>query len=236
MNPNLRTIFLVTRQPLLIAGFRELLHWAGLGAEHSVLLPEELPQRLDTASRCLVIVDADTPVDWQTLGTAMRVSPESLFVLSCGQVTPEFAQAAVQSGVHGLVSSKLPIEEASQTLLQICHGERKFRWETGQQRPATISARLTRREQQVLALVMNGYKNREIAARLHTKEGSIKVYLHHIFRKTGSRSRYELALRARDAEWRPEPQWSAEAMAGEAPSFDATWMLTEAGTAASRGA
>jgi len=53
---------------------------------------------------------------------------------------------------------------------------------------------LTTREQQVLELVEQGYKNKEIAVDLGIRPGTVKIHLKHIFEKTGVRGRYGLAL------------------------------------------
>ncbi len=53
---------------------------------------------------------------------------------------------------------------------------------------------LTSREQQVLELVEQGYKNKEVAADLGIQPGTVKIHLKHIFEKTGVRGRYGLAI------------------------------------------
>ncbi len=53
---------------------------------------------------------------------------------------------------------------------------------------------LTSREQQVLELVEQGCKNKEIAQELGIRPGTVKIHLKHIFEKTGIRGRYGLAL------------------------------------------
>jgi two-component system nitrate/nitrite response regulator NarL len=53
---------------------------------------------------------------------------------------------------------------------------------------------LTPREQQVLELVEQGLKNKEIARELGIRPGTVKIHLKHIFEKTGVRGRYGLAL------------------------------------------
>ena len=53
---------------------------------------------------------------------------------------------------------------------------------------------LTAREQQVLELVEQGFKNKEIARELGIRPGTVKIHLKHIFEKTGVRGRYGLAL------------------------------------------
>ena len=53
---------------------------------------------------------------------------------------------------------------------------------------------LTRREEDVVRLVADGLKNREIAQRLKVKEHSIRNYIYRIFEKLGVSSRVELIL------------------------------------------
>lgn len=53
---------------------------------------------------------------------------------------------------------------------------------------------LTPREQQVMELVEQGCKNKEIATELGIRPGTVKIHLKHIFEKTGVRGRYGLAL------------------------------------------
>ncbi|MEA3059978.1 MAG: two-component system, NarL family, nitrate/nitrite response regulator NarL [Sphingomonadales bacterium] len=55
---------------------------------------------------------------------------------------------------------------------------------------------LTRRERELIELVRQGLKNRDIATELGVTEGTVKVYLHAIFDKLQVENRTELALRA----------------------------------------
>lgn len=55
---------------------------------------------------------------------------------------------------------------------------------------------LTKREEEVVRLVADGLKNREIAQTLQVKEHSIRNYVYRIFEKLGVSSRVELTLYA----------------------------------------
>jgi DNA-binding NarL/FixJ family response regulator len=59
---------------------------------------------------------------------------------------------------------------------------------------ARVRDRLTPKEMQIVALVVQGCKNREIAEKLDTKEQVIKNYLRSVYDKTGVSDRLELAL------------------------------------------
>ena len=53
---------------------------------------------------------------------------------------------------------------------------------------------LSVREEQVVALIRLGKRNKEIAFELHLTEGTIKEYLNRIYRKVGVSNRTGLAM------------------------------------------
>ncbi len=59
---------------------------------------------------------------------------------------------------------------------------------------ARVRDRLTPKEMQIVALIVQGCKNKDIASQLNTKEQVIKNYLRSIYDKTGVSDRLELAL------------------------------------------
>lgn len=61
---------------------------------------------------------------------------------------------------------------------------------------ASAAPSLTKRERELVDLVRQGLRNRDIAAQLGVTEGTVKVYLHAIFEKLGVDNRTELAMRA----------------------------------------
>jgi DNA-binding NarL/FixJ family response regulator len=69
------------------------------------------------------------------------------------------------------------------------------RTNAAKQRASSLPA-LTPRERELVELVRQGLRNRDIAAKLGVTEGTVKVYLHSIFDKLGVGSRTELAIRA----------------------------------------
>jgi two-component system, NarL family, nitrate/nitrite response regulator NarL len=64
------------------------------------------------------------------------------------------------------------------------------------QERAASAPPLTRRERELIELVRQGLRNRDIAAELGVTEGTVKVYLHAIFDKFKVDNRTELAMRA----------------------------------------
>jgi two-component system, NarL family, nitrate/nitrite response regulator NarL len=220
-------ILLITERPLLSLNLRQLLEGAGWSASHMVLRPDELTPAIGPDTAAVVVIDSEAGMGWETLTAACLQSPGSRFVVWCNRVTPPLVQAAMQSGVHGLLSIQLAIPEAAQVLMRVWQGERQFRFDGDMPPGPSHDPGLTAREQQVVALVTQGRRNREIAETLHTTEGSVKVYLNRIFSKTGARSRHELALTGpaimQRLEFHPPAQPVSQHAAG---GFDSAWMST----------
>ena len=63
---------------------------------------------------------------------------------------------------------------------------------------------LSRREVQVVSLVVRGLKDREIAVQLGITEATVKVHLRRIYRKLKCRNRTELAVRLVTYDGKPE--------------------------------
>jgi len=61
---------------------------------------------------------------------------------------------------------------------------------------ARAHAPLTTRERQIVLVLSEGLTNREIGRRLRLAEGTVKVHLHHIYRKLGIANRTALVVMA----------------------------------------
>jgi two-component system nitrate/nitrite response regulator NarL len=77
--------------------------------------------------------------------------------------------------------------------------DRHLQAEAAPSPPARNRSMLSPRESELVQLVRRGLRNRDIAEKLGITEGTVKVYLHSVFEKTGVANRTELAIRA--AEW-----------------------------------
>jgi DNA-binding NarL/FixJ family response regulator len=65
-------------------------------------------------------------------------------------------------------------------------------------RPESLIDPLSEREQEILRLLAGGQTNRQIAARLHLAEGTVKNYVSTILQKLGVQDRTQAALRAQE--------------------------------------
>ncbi|MDE3103614.1 MAG: response regulator transcription factor [Acidobacteriota bacterium] len=102
--------------------------------------------------------------------------------------------------LDGLVARAITGQELTETIRRVGRGERVSHGGRRAAAPARDSVaarvreRLTRREMQIVSLIVQGCKNKDIAAQLGTKEQVVKNYLRSIYDKTGVSDRLELAL------------------------------------------
>lgn len=103
----------------------------------------------------------------------------------------------LQAGARGLLRKSADLGTIVACIRAVTEGSTwmedcVFREVTRMERPTRND--LTLREQQVLQLVEQGMKNKEIAVELGIRPGTVKIHLKHIFEKTGVHGRYGLAL------------------------------------------
>ena len=114
---------------------------------------------------------------------------------------PESAAEFIRAGAAGIVYRNVTGASLVECIRKVAKGEN---WvqdnavakevEESDQVGARVRDRLTPKELKIVALVVQGYKNKEIATRLGTTEQVIKNYLRNVYDKIGVGDRLELAL------------------------------------------
>jgi DNA-binding NarL/FixJ family response regulator len=128
----------------------------------------------------------------------VRISGARTGVIVWGvSITEAEALRFLQSGARGILRKTSAVNVVLACLRTVAEGrswmeDSVFRDSNRLERYPR--SELTSREQQVLELVEQGFKNKEIAQELGIRPGTVKIHLKHIFEKTGVRGRYGLAL------------------------------------------
>jgi len=126
-------------------------------------------------------------------------------ILLTGSINDQDAREAMELGVNGLVIKATAPRDLLICLDAVSRGRRWFDQEVMQRamdltqspgRERDPLEQLSPRERGIVALVLRGLRNKEIAEELRLTEGTVKVHLHKIFEKAGVRSRTELILLA----------------------------------------
>ena len=144
----------------------------------------------------LLLVDAASAATLDALKELRSSAPGTFVILWVDGIVPEFAHQALQVGVRAILPKAASIEIHADCIRRVANNET---WIERELCETVLSARLTHvsvREQQLMALLAQGLKNKEIAWQLKITEGTVKVYLSRLFAKVGANDRFELALLA----------------------------------------
>ena len=186
-------------QPLFAEGLRRVLaesdSYTVLEPSHS--LEDAVRQVLRLSPRVLILDKAlGVPVLLETL-TRLRGCSQSAPVILGNSMSESDALRFLKAGAKGIVRKTSPVHVIYACLDAVVNGgtwmEESFFQETA---PGERHCQpdLTLREQQVLELVEQGLRNKDIGEQLGIQPGTVKIHLKHIFEKTGIRGRYGLAL------------------------------------------
>lgn len=156
------------------------------------LLASERPPRILILDKTLGV---QAVLDWMADHKQLAVST-SLVVWGLS-ISEAEALRFLQTGARGIIRKVAPASALMTCLHSVSRGsswmeDSLFRESSRPERAQR--SELTPREQQVMDLVEQGHKNKDIAKVLNIRPGTVKIHLKHIFEKTGVRGRYGLAL------------------------------------------
>jgi len=195
-----QTVAVCDTQPITAEGLRCLLS-SSTRLQFLTSLPslEAAAQAVGAQSPNILVLDK---------GFGMRVLLDWIHDLKQLQATPALvvwgvsmteaeALRLLQAGARGIVRKTAELESILSCLQTVASGRTwmedcVFRDSLKDDRHP--HSELTPRELQVLQLVEQGFKNKEIAMELGIRPGTVKIHLKHIFEKTGVRGRYGLAI------------------------------------------
>ncbi len=155
---------------------------------------EKLLEAMTASQPDLLFLDLTSDFTLDFLSSIHRSAPAAKIVLWVHFISTEMALQAMGLGVRGILSKTLPPEVLATGLRKIYGGEL---WFEKALTDSILTARrytLTRREGQIVSLVAQGLKNKELGVALNISEGTVKVYLSRLFKKLGLKDRFELAL------------------------------------------
>jgi DNA-binding NarL/FixJ family response regulator len=131
------------------------------------------------------------------IGQVRETRAATAVVVWANAITEAEALRYLQHGARGILRKTADVDKLLVCIRAVGTGntwmeDTVFR-EAGRNEPNPRSE-LTPRERQVMELVEQGLKNKDIARQLNIRPGTVKIHLKHIFEKTGVRGRYGLAL------------------------------------------
>ena len=156
-----------------------------------------LENALDAHAGAILLVSASLQAD--AAGLIARAREAGSRVILVAENGAEVADALARS-LDGMVFRSVSGPELIDCVRRVAAGQRSMQHSNvtsilaQDAVGARVRDRLTPKEIQIVALITQGCKNKQIAIQLNTKEQVIKNYLRSIYDKTGVSDRLELAL------------------------------------------
>lgn len=190
-------VLVLTDQPILARGFQEILSAGGIEVVSS---SDPSGNGDQPANQELVLLDLTGEFTFETLADTHMRMPGCNLVIRVGPMSRELIFQALEYGVRGILPVQLSPEMLLHSLRRIAKGEVVIEvTDSGFDPGGEKRINFSEREKQVVELLAQGLKNKEIAAAMNLAEGTVKVYLSRLFKKTKVRDRFELMLyRAQD--------------------------------------
>ena len=154
----------------------------------------------------VVLLDLNMPVlgGLEACAQMRRDHPDTaVLVLTVSEEEPDL-YAALRVGASGYLVKDMPPSELVEAVLAVARGEPRIAAamagrmlaELGGRSPETSDdplGALSEREREVLTLLAEGLRNREIAERLVISEATVKTHVRHVLEKLRFRNRAEAA-------------------------------------------
>jgi len=159
---------------------------------------DKMTMALEKFHASVMLFGAELSTSLQTVVDSARKYKTKLVVIAdTGQDSRHF----ITNGVHGVIYRNVSGEALVQCVRKVSKGEAWVQ-DTHESKEtaendlvgARVRDRLTAKELKIVALIVQGYKNKEIATQLGTTEQVIKNYLRNVYDKIGVSDRLELAL------------------------------------------
>jgi DNA-binding NarL/FixJ family response regulator len=159
---------------------------------------EKMMMALEKFHASVMIFGSDMLANLQeVVDAARRLKTKLVLIADTGQDSRHY----LTNGVNGVIYRNVSGEALVQCVRKVNKGETWVQ-DTHESKEtaendlvgARVRDRLTAKELKIVALIVQGYKNKEIAVQLGTTEQVIKNYLRNVYDKIGVSDRLELAL------------------------------------------
>jgi two-component system nitrate/nitrite response regulator NarL len=189
-------VLTASEQPILLRGLDAILKAAG--NDWQMVAFSGPPVDIVAAARSevadVLLIDFDPAEHFGVVLDLREQLPHCRIVVLARQISPELAYQMFKAGVCGILRASTVPEGLIECLRTVNAGER---WCDDDLKMAFFDAKtavLSPRESQLVLLVSQGLKNKEMSAALAISESTVRIYMSALFQRLGIKDRYELAL------------------------------------------
>jgi DNA-binding NarL/FixJ family response regulator len=152
----------------------------------------------------VVLVDLTPEITLGLVSALRNAAPQARLILWGRALSEELRYQARQLGVAGFIDHGVTTEQFAKDLKDLARGDEPS---VTRKPPHSTTVSLTNRESQLVELLVQGLKNKEIAACIGITEGTVRIYLSKLFAKIGARDRFEVAVFGLKNSYCGQAQW-----------------------------
>jgi two-component system nitrate/nitrite response regulator NarL len=195
VQPGTIRVLLYCDQPILAKGWEAVLSGTPpFRFEGSLFSLRDLLDHTRNSNLDILLLDLKPAEAIAVISDIKQIEKDIKLVLWVDVISTGQAFQAMGLGVRGILRKNLSVELQVKCLRKIYEGELWFEKSLIDKFVTFKRVTLSPREDQLISLLSQGLKNKEIGSTLQISEGTVKVYLSHLFRKVGVKDRLELAL------------------------------------------
>ena len=122
---------------------------------------------------------------------------EAMKLGCCGILLKDAAPSLIEKSIQKVHAGEIWLDSTTTAaVIRQFASPSEFPAAHGNGKPNRERAQLSQREREIIVLIAQGYKNKEIAEKMFITEQTVKNHLHNVFDKLGVSDRLELALYA----------------------------------------
>ena len=197
---------LIATDPLRILGLQTILSQAGADGVPMEIVPLSVPGALDASGVSLILIDAAcTDHIFELLATFRRTRPHLRLIVLGLEEDHEYIQRIIGAGAKGYLTHTAKESEVRLAIEIVQDGSawaprkvlaKLLEVSSEGSRSAAKEPKFTKREGQVLRLLVAGHPNRVIAEELGIDVMTVKAHVGRLMRKVGVENRIALSMQA----------------------------------------
>ncbi|MDO4583406.1 MAG: response regulator transcription factor [Planctomycetia bacterium] len=196
-------VLVVDPQEIFRAGLKSLLADTGIRVVGETADVEEAKWLAEkTLPHILLLELENSALDTLDFLYHFRLSfPQVRVVVCTHSDNPTYMLRSAALGVKDYIPKTLSAKSLQSTLQNVYYGTNisenphwTYLLNSRHARSRSASTTLTKREEQVLRLIVLGQSNKEIAKTLHLSADTVKEHIHHLFQKISVRDRTQAAV------------------------------------------
>jgi DNA-binding NarL/FixJ family response regulator len=190
-------LFVIERCEAMVRGIASLAMETGCEFVGSCNNEDELGTALPFESVDLIIFGRDFPSDYEHVRPLLRITHQAHGIAIREILYNTDYRDLIDTGIIGVIHANASAEKYRACIASVRDSiswiDSDFLMAMCGRTEREIPT-LTDREFDIVHLVQRGFRNKQIAFSLGITEGTVKMYMHHIFTKLNVRTRTELAV------------------------------------------